>query len=98
MTRPRALISWSSGKDSAFALHAAREAGELEVVGLLTTVTTAFGRGSMHGVRVELPGGGGAGGGGGWWWAGGGGAPAGGAGGGGRRAGRSGFRPWRHGS
>jgi len=54
MTRPRALISWSSGKDSAFALHAAREAGELEVVGLLTTVTTAFGRVSMHGVRVEL--------------------------------------------
>ena len=42
MTRPRALMSWSSGKDSAFALHAVREAGALEVVGLLTTVTTAF--------------------------------------------------------
>jgi uncharacterized protein (TIGR00290 family) len=54
MMRPRALMSWSSGKDSAFALHAVREAGELEVVGLLTTVTTAFGRVSMHGVREDL--------------------------------------------
>lgn len=54
MSRPRALVSWSSGKDSAFALHAVREAGELDVVGLLTTVTADYARVSMHGVRREL--------------------------------------------
>ena len=53
-TRPKALVSWSSGKDSAFALHEARRSGELEIVGLLTTVTAAFGRVSMHGVREAL--------------------------------------------
>jgi uncharacterized protein (TIGR00290 family) len=52
--RPRALIAWSSGKDSAFALHEARRAGEVDVVGALTTVTDAFGRVSIHGVREEL--------------------------------------------
>ena len=52
--RPRAVVSWSSGKDSAFALHEVRKAGELSVVGLLTTVTRAFDRVSMHGVREEL--------------------------------------------
>ena len=52
--RPRALMSWSSGKDSAFALHAARTAGEVEIVGLLTTLTDAYGRVSMHGVREAL--------------------------------------------
>ena len=31
MARPKALISWSSGKDSAFALHEVRRAGEFEV-------------------------------------------------------------------
>jgi uncharacterized protein (TIGR00290 family) len=52
--RPKALISWSSGKDSAFALHEIRRAGELEVVGALTTVTSAFDRVSIHGVRQEI--------------------------------------------
>jgi uncharacterized protein (TIGR00290 family) len=52
--RPRALISWSSGKDSAFALHEARRADELDVVGLLTTVNQAFQRVAMHAVRLEL--------------------------------------------
>jgi uncharacterized protein (TIGR00290 family) len=51
---PKALVSWSSGKDAAFALHEARRRGEVEVVGLITTVTAAFGRISMHGVREEL--------------------------------------------
>jgi uncharacterized protein (TIGR00290 family) len=50
----RAWMSWSSGKDSAFALQAARAQGDLEVVALLTTVTEAFERVSMHGVREEL--------------------------------------------
>jgi len=50
--RSKALVSWSSGKDSAFALGLARE--DLDVVGLVTTVTTAYGRVSMHGVREAL--------------------------------------------
>ena len=52
--RPKALIAWSSGKDSAWALHETRRAGDYEVVGALTTVTETFQRVSMHGVREEL--------------------------------------------
>ncbi len=52
--RPRAVVSWSSGKDSAFALHEVRRAGALDVVGLLTTVTRTYRRVSMHGVREEI--------------------------------------------
>ena len=52
--RPKALISWSSGKDSAFALHEIRKAGDLDVVGAVTTVTETFGRVSIHGVRQEI--------------------------------------------
>jgi uncharacterized protein (TIGR00290 family) len=52
--RPKALIAWSSGKDSAWALHAARRAGEFDIVGALTTVTDGFERVSMHGVREPL--------------------------------------------
>jgi uncharacterized protein (TIGR00290 family) len=52
--RPKALIAWSSGKDSAWALHEMRRAGDCEIVGALTTVTETFGRVSMHGVREEL--------------------------------------------
>lgn len=54
MTRPKALVSWSSGKDSAYALWEARRAGQLEIAGILTTVTAAFERVSMHGVRDAL--------------------------------------------
>ncbi|HEX9048949.1 MAG TPA: hypothetical protein VF841_00280 [Anaeromyxobacter sp.] len=54
MSRPRALVAWSSGKDSAWALHEVRRAGALDVVGLLTTVTSEFGRVSMHAVREAL--------------------------------------------
>jgi uncharacterized protein (TIGR00290 family) len=52
--RAKALISWSSGKDSAFALHEIRRAGEFDVAGALTTVTETFGRVSIHGVRREI--------------------------------------------
>jgi uncharacterized protein (TIGR00290 family) len=52
--RAKALIAWSSGKDSAWALHEARRAGEFDIVGALTTVTDTFARVSMHGVREEL--------------------------------------------
>lgn len=52
--RPRVLLSWSSGKDSAWALLVLRQRGEVEVVGLVTTLNEAFGRVAMHGVRAEL--------------------------------------------
>lgn len=53
-TKPKALIAWSSGKDSAWALHEARREGRYDIVGALTTVTDTFARVSMHGVREEL--------------------------------------------
>jgi uncharacterized protein (TIGR00290 family) len=52
--KPKALIAWSSGKDSAWALHEARRTGDCDIVGALTTVTETFGRVSMHGVREAL--------------------------------------------
>lgn len=52
--RERTVVSWSSGKDAAFALGEAQRDPGLEVVGLLTTVTSSFGRVSMHGVREAL--------------------------------------------
>lgn len=52
--KPRALIAWSSGKDSAWALYRARNSDEFEVVGALTTITENFDRVSMHGVRREI--------------------------------------------
>ncbi|MBZ0169723.1 MAG: adenine nucleotide alpha hydrolase [Kofleriaceae bacterium] len=52
--RPRALVAWSSGKDSAWALQVLRQAGEVEVVGLLTTFNEAFDRVAMHAVRRGL--------------------------------------------
>jgi uncharacterized protein (TIGR00290 family) len=51
---PKALIAWSSGKDSAFSLHEVRRAGTYDVVGALTTVTETFARVSMHGVREDI--------------------------------------------
>ena len=53
-TKPKALIAWSSGKDSAWALHEVRRSGAYEIVGALTTVTETFSRVSIHGVRQEL--------------------------------------------
>lgn len=52
--RHKAVVSWSSGKDSAFALHEVRRAGQFEVVGLLTTVSETFNRVAMHGTRESL--------------------------------------------
>jgi uncharacterized protein (TIGR00290 family) len=54
MSKPRVLLSWSSGKDSAWALHVLRQQGEVEVVGLLTTLNAAAARVAMHAVRDEL--------------------------------------------
>lgn len=50
----RVLLSWSSGKDSAWALHVLRADPDVELVGLLTTVTEAYDRVAMHGVRRTL--------------------------------------------
>jgi uncharacterized protein (TIGR00290 family) len=50
----KAWLSWSSGKDAAWALHEIRRSGEYEISGALTTVTETFGRVSMHGVREEI--------------------------------------------
>jgi uncharacterized protein (TIGR00290 family) len=50
----RTLLSWSSGKDSAWALHVLRQRPDISVVGLVTTINEAFDRVAMHGVRREL--------------------------------------------
>lgn len=47
-------MSWSSGKDSAWALHVLRQRGDLEVVGLFTTINEAADRAAMHAVRRRL--------------------------------------------
>ena len=52
--RPKALLSWSSGKDSAWTLHVLRQKGEVEVAALLTTMNAPHDRVAMHGVRSEL--------------------------------------------
>lgn len=49
-----ALLSWSGGKDAAWALHVLRQRGELDVVCLVTTVTEGFERVSMQGIRVDV--------------------------------------------
>jgi uncharacterized protein (TIGR00290 family) len=51
---PIALVSWSGGKDSAWALHEIRLAGEYELAGLLTTFNEPAKRVAMHGIRKEL--------------------------------------------
>jgi diphthamide synthase (EF-2-diphthine--ammonia ligase) len=50
----RILLSWSSGKDSAWSLHVLRQRGEHEVVGLLTTFNDEADRVAMHAVRRKL--------------------------------------------
>lgn len=54
IAKPKVLLSWSSGKDCAWALHILRSRPDLEVVGLLTTFNEAFDRVAMHAVRREL--------------------------------------------
>lgn len=50
----KTIPSWSSGKDSAWSLHVLRAKPDIEVVGLLTTVNSAFDRVCMHGTRRTL--------------------------------------------
>jgi uncharacterized protein (TIGR00290 family) len=54
MAKPKALMCWSSGKDAAWALHIARQKNQVQIVGLLTTITENYSRVSMHGVREEI--------------------------------------------
>lgn len=54
MSRHRVLLSWSSGKDSAWTLHVLRQQPDVELVGLLTTFNEAVDRVAMHAVRREL--------------------------------------------
>jgi len=48
------LLAWSSGKDSAWSLHVLRQRRDVEVVGLLTTLSEAHDRVAMHAVRRDL--------------------------------------------
>ena len=50
----RVLLSWSGGKDAAWALHALRQRDDVEVVGLLTTITREHARASMQGICREV--------------------------------------------
>lgn len=52
--KPRILLSWSSGKDSAWCLHELRRESRWEVAGLLVTLNERFGRVAMHAVREGL--------------------------------------------
>ncbi|MGA8145478.1 MAG: hypothetical protein WB987_16440 [Candidatus Acidiferrales bacterium] len=52
--RPKAWLAWSSGKDSAWALHTVRQAGDYEIVALLTTINRTHARVAMHAVRENL--------------------------------------------
>lgn len=52
--KPKAWLAWSSGKDSAWALHMLRRSGEFDVVALLTTVNRTHQRVAMHAVREVL--------------------------------------------
>lgn len=50
----KCMISWSSGKDSAWTVHVLRQRGEVEIGGLLTTINEAAQRVAMHAVRVDV--------------------------------------------
>jgi uncharacterized protein (TIGR00290 family) len=52
--KKKLLLSWSSGKDSAWSLHLLRQQGEYEIAGLLTTLNAQFDRVAMHSTRRAL--------------------------------------------
>ncbi|GAB2520977.1 Dph6-related ATP pyrophosphatase [Spirosoma aerophilum] len=54
MSRQRAVMNWSGGKDSALALYHSRQSGQWDIQTLLTSVNDEYGRVSMHGVRIGL--------------------------------------------
>ena len=52
--KTQVLLSWSGGKDAAWALHALRQRDDVDVVGLLTTITDGYERIAMQGIRVDV--------------------------------------------
>ena len=52
--RTPVVLSWSGGKDAAWTLHALRQRADVEVVALLTTVTSEYERIAMHGIRRDI--------------------------------------------
>ena len=48
------MVSWSSGKDSAWMIHVLRQQADIDLAGMLTTVNEKYQRVAMHAVRVEL--------------------------------------------
>jgi uncharacterized protein (TIGR00290 family) len=50
----KTLVSWSSGKDSAWMVHTLRQRGDVEIGALLTTINEAAQRVAMHAVRVDV--------------------------------------------
>ena len=54
MSKKRVLLSWSSGKDSAWTLYQLQQDDDIELIGLVTTVNETHQRVAMHAVRVEL--------------------------------------------
>ncbi|MDY6971889.1 MAG: ATP-binding protein [Thermodesulfobacteriota bacterium] len=54
MVKKKTLLSWSSGKDSAWALHLLRQDSTVDVAGIFSVVNERFNRVSMHSTRAEL--------------------------------------------
>lgn len=54
MDRKKTLLSWSSGKDSAWALYKLRQMPDIEIAGIFTSINKKYGRVSLHGVRLEV--------------------------------------------
>jgi diphthamide synthase (EF-2-diphthine--ammonia ligase) len=52
--KKKTLISWSSGKDSAWALHLLRQDPGIELLGLFTAMNQKYSRVSMHATRLEM--------------------------------------------
>src|SRR5436305_12966447 len=52
--KKKILLAWSSGKDSAWALHVLRQQNQYEIAGLMTTLNAAFDRVAMHSTRRTL--------------------------------------------
>ncbi|HET6959849.1 MAG TPA: hypothetical protein VFI56_24830 [Vicinamibacterales bacterium] len=50
----KTLVSWSSGKDSAWMVHTLRQRGDVEIGALLTTINETAQRVAMHAVRVDV--------------------------------------------
>lgn len=52
--KKKTLLSWSSGKDSAWALYLLRKNPKIDLVGLFTVMNQKYNRVSMHATRLEM--------------------------------------------